>query len=221
LATGTFVVRNGQRVEQGQALALAGNSGYTLGEGGGYHVHVSVTRALPISSQSIPFMLEDLPGPLRGSGINRTVVSSNASPLCDCRSEHLSTTALAVSRSAPRQFLGETSVAQWWSDVIAVPRGLKVLDVTLSWDGPGNDLDLHLMSPSGKHYGWYGDTTGYSGRDSNPERFRIPKPEPGTWRVSVQGISGSGPLQFGVDTSAQKPATRLASTGQNRAALRP
>jgi hypothetical protein len=50
LATGTFVVKNGERVEQGQALATAGNSGYTLGEGGGYHVHVSVTRALPISS---------------------------------------------------------------------------------------------------------------------------------------------------------------------------
>ena len=85
LATGTFVVKNGQHVEQGQALATAGNSGYTLGEGGGYHVHVSVTRALPISSSSVPFQFEDLPNWTRGSGY-RTVVSSNASPLCDCGS---------------------------------------------------------------------------------------------------------------------------------------
>jgi murein DD-endopeptidase MepM/ murein hydrolase activator NlpD len=55
LATGTFVVKNGERVEQGQALATAGNSGYTLGEGGGYHVHVSVTRQLPIASASEPW----------------------------------------------------------------------------------------------------------------------------------------------------------------------
>ncbi len=55
LASGTFVVKNGERVEQGQALATAGNSGYTLGEGGGYHVHVSVTHQLPISSSSVPF----------------------------------------------------------------------------------------------------------------------------------------------------------------------
>src|SRR5581483_5163552 len=34
LATGTFVVSEGQHVEQGQALATVGNSGYTLGEGG-------------------------------------------------------------------------------------------------------------------------------------------------------------------------------------------
>jgi murein DD-endopeptidase MepM/ murein hydrolase activator NlpD len=58
LASGTFVVENGARVEQGQALATAGNSGYTLGEGGGYHVHVSVTRALPIASSSVPFQFE-------------------------------------------------------------------------------------------------------------------------------------------------------------------
>jgi murein DD-endopeptidase MepM/ murein hydrolase activator NlpD len=73
LATGLFVVANGQRVEQGQALATAGNSGYTLGEGGGYHVHVHVTRALPIASQSIPFQFEDLPGGVR-AGLPRAIV---------------------------------------------------------------------------------------------------------------------------------------------------
>src|SRR5579872_300794 len=46
LQTGTFVVSEGQYVEQGQALAVVGNSGYTLGEGGGYHIHVQVSRSL-------------------------------------------------------------------------------------------------------------------------------------------------------------------------------
>ena len=105
LQTGTFVVENGQHVEQGQALAIAGNSGYTLGEGGGYHVHVSVTRALPISSHSIPFEFEDLPDATRR--VNRTVVSENASPLCDCRERHPGPIERAAERpSALRPSLG-------------------------------------------------------------------------------------------------------------------
>ena len=82
LATGTFVVTEGQHVEQGQALAVVGNSGYTLGEGGGYHVHVHVTRSPSISAPSVPFVFEDFAGPMRGQV---TVVSSNASPKCNCR----------------------------------------------------------------------------------------------------------------------------------------
>jgi murein DD-endopeptidase MepM/ murein hydrolase activator NlpD len=204
LATGTFVVKNGQRVEQGQALATAGNSGYTLGEGGGYHVHVSVTRALPISSSSVPFQFEDLPGWTRGSGY-RTVVSNNASPLCDCGSRRA---IAAGGSSAPEgQFSGTVSVAQWWSEVIAVPGRSKVLEVTLSWAGAPGDLDLHLMSPSGRHYAAYADTTGYSG-DTNPKTFRVPNPETGLWRISVEGMRGSGPINFGVETSGSKRPLR-------------
>ncbi len=55
LATGLFLVRDGERVQQGQRLAVVGNSGYTLGNGGGYHVHVHVTRSPLISAQSVPF----------------------------------------------------------------------------------------------------------------------------------------------------------------------
>ncbi len=123
LATGTFVVKNGQHVEQGQALATAGNSGYTLGEGGGYHVHVSVTRALPISSSSIPFQFEDLPDWTRGSGY-RTVVSSNASPLCDCGSRRAIARGEAAGARSPAdgQYSGSVAVEQWWSEVIAVSR---------------------------------------------------------------------------------------------------
>ena len=200
LATGTFVVKNGEHVEQGQALATAGNSGYTLGEGGGYHVHVSVTRAMPISSSSVPFRFEDLPDWRRGAGY-QTVVSNNASPLCDCRSQPKIAAGAGGAASPPEgQFSGAVSVAQWWSDVIAVSGRSKVLEVTLSWTGTPDDLDLHLMSPSGRHYAAYADSTGYSG-DTNPKAFRIPDPEPGLWRISVEGMRGSGPINFGVETS--------------------
>jgi murein DD-endopeptidase MepM/ murein hydrolase activator NlpD len=207
LATGTFVVKNGEHVEQGQALATAGNSGYTLGEGGGYHVHVSVTRALPISSSSVPFQFEDLPDWSRGSGY-RTVVSSNASPLCDCGSRHASAAgSVAAVHSPERQFSGTVSVEQWWSEVIAVSGKSTVLEVALSWAGAPGDLDLHLMSPSGRHYAAYADTTGYSG-ETNPKSFRVPNPEPGLWRISVEGMRGSAPINFGVETSGSKRPLR-------------
>jgi hypothetical protein len=212
LATGAFVVSNGQRVEQGQALAIVGNSGYTLGEGGGYHVHVSVTRALAISSSSIPFQFEDLPDAAR-RGVNRTVVSSNASPFCDCRERHVSGSAVART-TMPKQFSGQVSVAEWWSDVVSVSRGSKMFDVSVDWAGANNGLDLHLVSPSGRHFGWYGDTTGYSGSQTNPQQFHVPRPEPGIWRISVQGVRGGlGPIDFGVETSGQKAGTVAASRG--------
>jgi murein DD-endopeptidase MepM/ murein hydrolase activator NlpD len=207
LATGTFVVRNGQHVEQGQALATAGNSGYTLGEGGGYHVHVSVTRALPISSSSVPFQFEDLPNWTRGSGY-RAIVSSNSSPLCDCGSARAVAAGRAVSPSSTSgQFSGSVSVEQWWSEVIAVSRNSKVLEVTLSWAGAPADLDLHLMSPSGRHYAAYADATGYSG-ETNPKSFRLSNPEVGLWRVSVEGMRGSQPINFGVETSGTQPGSK-------------
>ena len=96
-------------MEQGQALARVGNSGYTLGEGGGYHVHVSVTRALPISSNSIPFRFEDLPDAARGIR-NRTVVSTNASPLCDCSQRRQTLPQLQASRE-PRYCAGPSTSA--------------------------------------------------------------------------------------------------------------
>jgi len=210
LATGTFVVHNGEHVEQGQALAMAGNSGYTLGEGGGYHVHVSVTRALAISSNSVPFQFEDLPDWTRGGGY-RTVVSTNASPLCDCRSERRlapgAASGVASKVSPPAsQFSGTVSLEQWWTEVISVSRGSKLLDVALSWNGAPADLDLHLMSPSGRHYAAYADTTGYSG-DTNPKSFRLPDPEAGLWRVSVEGMRGET-INFSVATSGAPPGSR-------------
>ncbi len=222
LATGTFVVSDGQRVEQGQALATVGNSGYTLGEGGGYHVHVSVTRAPAISSPSVPFRFEDLAtAPRRG-----VIVSDNRSPLCDCSRRApeglIATTVVAAPVAAPvarePQFRGSVAVEQWWSGLVEVRRGAKSLDATLSWPDASAALDLHLVSPSGEHYGWYGATTGYSGAHVRPQAFRIPRPQPGVWRVSVQGMSsGPGMIDFTVDTNAAKFAVNTASLPGERA----
>jgi len=221
LATGTVVVSDGEQVEQGQALARVGNSGYTLGEGGGYHVHVSVTRAFPIASNSIPFRFDDLPDVERGVRY-RAAVSTNSSPLCNCSNQQRQVASVApgpVTRTSPtapgRQFSGQVSFAQWWSEVVAVPKRSKMLEVSLVWAGAGNDLDLHLVSPSGRHYGWYGDTTGYSGQKSNPESFRVPSPEPGLWRISVQAVAaGPSPIEFDVRTSGASADRPLVAARQ-------
>ena len=227
LASGTFVVSEGQHVEQGQALAVVGNSGYTLGEGGGYHVHVHVTRSPSISAPSVPFQFEELRGPVRGQ---MTVVSSNTSPLCDC-SRHV---AGAVATEMPKQFSGALSVGQWWNDIVEVRKRAASFEAVLGWDTPDSGLDLHLVSPSGHHYGWYADTTGYSGR-TRPQRFRIPRPEPGLWRISVQAVQGGvGQIGFWISSSGTKatpaiprrlrastagrPARRATGTGLRAAA---
>jgi murein DD-endopeptidase MepM/ murein hydrolase activator NlpD len=208
LATGSFVVREGQHVEQGQALATVGNSGYTLGEGGGYHVHVQVTHALSISSGSVPFRFDDL-----NAGVQRgVVVSSNRSALCDCSRPAASGEEVAAGGQADGepaapaarepQFRGSVAVAQWWSEFVLVRKGAKSLDATLEWTGADARADLHLMSPSGEHYGWYGNTAGYSGQQTRPQRFLIPHPQAGIWRISVEGTrGGSGTVDFSVDTN--------------------
>lgn len=208
LASGSFVVHTGQRVMQGQALARVGNSGYTFPVGGGHHVHVHVTRSFWISSPSVPFDFDDLRGGARFRG---TIISSNRSPYCDCSKtgpsapagvSFVNTSAKPTApRAGARQQAGLVGVADWWSHFVSVTPGSKSVEVTLSWDNPENDLDLHLMSPSGKHYGWYGSVAGYSGQNGQPERFQIANPEPGQWRVSVQGMrSSNGAIPFRVES---------------------
>jgi uncharacterized protein YfaP (DUF2135 family) len=95
--------------------------------------------------------------------------------------------------------------------------------------GKDRELNLHLVSPSNKHYGWYGDKTGYSGQGSNPEEFDIPAPEIGTWRVSVQGTKGSGEvMNFEIESAIPVPsaptklaAVRPAVAAPRRSAIRP
>lgn len=205
LASRSFVVKTGQRVEQGQALATAGNSGYTFPWGGGHHVHVHVTRSFSISSQSIPFEFDDLKQRPRHRGV---VVSSNRSPYCDCRKPVaspamvLSTFSAAPSRPGAKTENGEVAVEQWWNQFLTVNPGVRTVDVSLIWSNPEADLDLHLVSPSGKHYGWYGYVAGYSGQDGQPEHFEIANPEPGKWRIAVQGrrAADGSPIPFRIET---------------------
>jgi len=158
----------------------------------------------------VPFEFQDLPDSSRA--VNLTVVSSNASPLCNCRDQNAGGVAALARKSLDQQFSGQVSVAQWWSDVIVVPKGSKTLEVSLSWPGANDSLDLHLVSPSGRHYAWYADTTGYSGSNTNPQEFHLPKPEIGMWRISVQGVRGSGPIDFGVGTTGRKPPPQLVAS---------
>ena len=71
------------------------------------------------------------------------------------------------------------------------------LRVLLSWDAPGTDLDLHVISPSGLHC-YYGNrviaggaaldvdvTTGYG-----PEIFASARPERGVWQAYVNYYGG-------------------------------
>ncbi len=191
LKAGTFLVRSGQRVSQGQPLAIVGNSGYTLGPGGGYHLHVQVTRAFPIASNSVPFRFAEFSGRARG-----TFVSANGTAGADCSRGQgnpviVPTSSRGLPLNGPR-LNGSVAVAEWWNGELAVPAGTRQLDLRLAWEGAGREMDLHLVSPSGKHYGWYGQTDGYSGQASNPEEYHIANPEQGRWRVSVQGTRGTG-----------------------------
>jgi uncharacterized protein YfaP (DUF2135 family) len=115
---------------------------------------------------------------------------------------------------------GEIQAAQWWNRLLPVSPAARTLSLRLSWDGAGNDADLHLVSPSGKHYGWYGETNGYSGRTSNPEEIRISDPEPGTWRISVQAIRSDGAgLAFDVTATVEQPPRRVAAHSRLRRIL--
>lgn len=204
LKTRSYLVREGQRVLQGQPLAIAGNSGYSFGT----HVHVQVTRAPSISSASVPFRFQEL-APAHATGYRGPVVSTNRSGLGDCSGPPKPGDMPIFTQATPRgktpmppppDFTGAVSVASWWNQFVAVPNGSAALDIRLDWDAADRDLDLHLVSPSGRHYGSsYGDRTGYTETAGVEESFHINNPEPGTWRVSVQGIKGNGePMPFRV-----------------------
>jgi hypothetical protein len=146
----SFLVRTGQRVDAGQPLAEVGNSGYSFGR----HVHVHVTRFASISAQSVPFKFEETPAVL-----TRNLVRPGG----------------PAAPKAPR-WQGDAAFAQWWSRLLAVPRGARRLAVKLAWDEKSNDYDLYLVSPSGQTY------------HAEDAQFRLDAPEPGQWRVSVQAV---------------------------------
>jgi murein DD-endopeptidase MepM/ murein hydrolase activator NlpD len=218
LRTRSFKVRTGERVEQGQALALVGNSGYSFGT----HVHVQVTKSFPIASQSIPFYFEELPA---RRGFRGAITSINHSPYggCDGAKPNIPTFLTSANGEAaaappvPPTWTGQVAVAAWWSELTTVPQGAKVLDVKLGWNSSQHDFDLHLMSPAGRHYSIYADSTGYTA-GTNTKAFQIPAPEPGIWRVSVQGIRGNGEsMGFSVYVHPASSGGLRASSGRGGA----
>ena len=193
LRTGTFRVRSGQVVEQGQALATVGTSGYSFGN----HVHVHVTRAHWISTNSIPFQFED-PSAAARPGFRGTFTSGNTSQYGSCSSGAVPPAQFSRSTITQRRapavaptWTGQVAIADWWTQTTTVSRGARAFDIKITWDGNAYDLDLHLVSPSGRHFSPWDDTTGYA-PGSLGKAFRIPNPEPGIWRVSVQGTRGAG-----------------------------
>ena len=202
LLTGSFVVKTGQWVEQGQALATVGNSGYSFGR----HLHVQITRDPWISAQSVPFQFEDYPSARPGG-----FVSQNRSTLCDCARP---VNPVMVSRSggpaAPVQAAvvipkppptGRVKEGDWFHQFVTVSPRRPILLAELDWEGAA-ELDLHLVSPSGQHYGVGGLMGFHSQEHTKPETVRIPNPEPGTWRLSVRGRQvDQGAEGFWVKTS--------------------
>jgi uncharacterized protein YfaP (DUF2135 family) len=77
------------------------------------------------------------------------------------------------------------SVAEWWTQVFETPGKSQRLEVRVEWDDPRHGFDLHLMSPSGRHF----LAAGSGGKE---ETLSVEAPEPGPWRVSVQGSKGVG-----------------------------
>ncbi|MBL8213455.1 MAG: peptidoglycan DD-metalloendopeptidase family protein [Bryobacterales bacterium] len=231
LRSRSFKVRDGERVEQGQALALVGNSGYSFGT----HLHVQVSRSQAISSPSIPFRFEDLPA-AQQTRYRGSVVSANRSNKGDCSrpaapqlltsSQRFVTAAATAPAETPGAaapaptWVGSVGVAAWWSELTSVAPHARSLEVRLGWDTEERDLDLHLMSPSGRHYGPYGDRTGYDAGNKE-EAFVISDPEPGLWRVSVQGMRGDGSaMPFRIHRSVTAPAPKASGWGGARRARR-
>lgn len=207
LRTGTFRVRTGERVEQGQALAIAGTSGYSFG----VHVHAQVTKSFSISAQSIPFRFEELG---RLNGFRGAVQSTNQSPFGSCSAPKRAMPTIITTngtkpaeQATPPTWTGSVALAAWWSELTPVAPGSKTLEVKIGWDPADRDLDLHLMSPTGRHYGPFADTTGYTAGAGKEKAFQIPNPEPGTWRVSVQAVKGAEPTPFRVYRSATPGTT--------------
>jgi murein DD-endopeptidase MepM/ murein hydrolase activator NlpD len=189
LESGTFRVRSGQYVEQGQALARVGNSGYSFGR----HVHVSVTRGGRISTQSIPFRYEDW---TTRSGLVRPqmVTSANASSWGSCGAQ-------APYRAGPQSGLvsstarpagpapiwaAQVGFAQMVSSTLQVPRGERFLEVSVQCEDEAGSINLFLISPERRQH----EHTTAMGGACRDRRIRIPAPQAGAWSIFIQGQRG-------------------------------
>jgi len=193
LLAGSVRVRTGDIVQQGQALATAGSSGYSFGT----HLHVHVTRGEKISSQSIPFVFEEFAQ--KAPRAQTTVVSSNHAPGAALAMGG----APAEERGEPpegpaieKRFEGTVAVEQWWTEQFTVPKNSRSAWVHVMWSEYKHTLELYLTSPSGRQFGPGAEEMGFTpGRISR--RWDMTNPEAGLWRMSVIGTRGSHrPMTF-------------------------
>lgn len=100
----------------------------------------------------------------------------------------------ARSFAAPQtEWTGAAAFAQWWSRVLKVPGKARQLAVRLACNDPGAELALYLVSPSGE---W----VRAEGRE-----LRIPRPQPGAWRVSVQSLKGDASFHVQPEITLASP----------------
>ncbi len=183
----TFLVRTGDRVDAGQALAEAGNSGYSFG----VHLHVHVTRSQNIASMSIPFRFAEL-GEGRNGNYRGPVVSRNR-PAGLAPAANAKTVVAQAPKRKPK-WEGTVAFAQWWSKPLAVPRKARAIEVRHGWEDPAVGFDLYLVSPSGRRYAHEAG--------SREAPLKVASPEPGQWYVYVQAVQGgAGDLPFWVDAA--------------------
>ena len=197
LRTGTFVVKTGQRVEAGQALATVGNSGHTLGQGGGYHVHTHLTRSFPASAQSIPFSFANAADAARGRVISNNVpLSGSCGVVFDGTIQSSGNRPGSQKKPEPSgpKWTANVGLSEWWAETLNVPKGTKSFDVVVACARKDSQkVDAYLTSPTGMQYGGPLQPSG---------PLRIEKPEIGAWRISIQGVKGTGePIEFDVRTN--------------------
>lgn len=198
LTTNTFVVTEGQYVEQGHILATVGNTGCVFSTGGGgYHVHVHVNQGSGsheyIYAPSLPFLFDDVPsrnpdGPAPGQPVRPQFYLS----------QNFSSSGSTSGNNNLFGASGAVSHQQWWSATFSVPPNTPSIRITLSWPGTSN-LVLYADS-NGHSYGYGADVLGNpSYYLNNPQTFTISQPQAGTWTIWVLGwIVPSGTQGFNV-----------------------
>ncbi|NWF96820.1 MAG: hypothetical protein HXY34_11820 [Candidatus Thorarchaeota archaeon] len=77
-----------------------------------------------------------------------------------------------------------------YTESISVPANAKSLDVTLSWDKRGTDLNLALIDPQGRLVQWAPSGSLISG--PGRESVSVPYPMEGEWQVVVAWMNANG-----------------------------
>jgi hypothetical protein len=176
LASGTLVVRNGQRVEKGRRC------------GSGQQRLYAPTVSCFVS---------------RSSGLTATRPESYG---CFQQCTSAVRPLAALRHGQGRNHAGPSVLKTALSGAMVERAGFGAEGIS--------DIRSDRLVIWRRHYGWYGDTTGYSGPHTNSQE--VPRARAGAWRVAGFGASRARrrePIQFGVDTSLVPASTRRVAAG--------